>query len=191
VPGHPVEDVRLADIQLHSRGGADSAAARREVPEMPDDYPEPMLFGMLPSWGIYVRHATGVRMHDIALHLLAADRRPAITLDDVLTGVEKEIEFTRQDTCDTCSGTGGKPGTEPTACVTCGGAGQVQQAGLGGMFRMVSTCPACNGSNSGPGEPCVAQGEPTHSAAASASHRAGRAGTGRCARNATRFTPPL
>jgi len=69
----------------------------------------------------------------------------AITLNEVLTGVEKDIEFTRQDTCETCSGTGGKPGTQPTACVTCGGAGQVQQAGLGGMFRMVSTCPACNG----------------------------------------------
>lgn len=69
----------------------------------------------------------------------------AISLNDVLAGVEKDIEFTRQDTCDTCSGTGGKPGTEPTACVTCGGAGQVEQAGLGGMFRMVSTCPACNG----------------------------------------------
>ncbi|MGB1123959.1 MAG: molecular chaperone DnaJ [Phycisphaeraceae bacterium] len=68
-----------------------------------------------------------------------------ITLEDVLNGVEKDIEFTRQDTCETCSGTGGKPGTEPTSCVTCGGAGQVQQAGLGGMFRMVSTCPACNG----------------------------------------------
>ncbi|MGB0767963.1 MAG: molecular chaperone DnaJ, partial [Phycisphaeraceae bacterium] len=69
----------------------------------------------------------------------------AIELSEVLAGVEKEIEFTRQDTCTTCSGTGGKPGTEPATCVTCGGQGQVQQAGFGGMFRMVSTCPACNG----------------------------------------------
>jgi len=68
-----------------------------------------------------------------------------ITLNDALTGAEKDIEFTRQDTCETCSGTGGKPGTEPVTCVTCGGAGQVQQQGFGGMFRMVSTCPACNG----------------------------------------------
>lgn len=83
VPGHPVEDVQLADIQLQSRGGADASASQRAVPEMTDGYPEPMLFGMLPSWGIYVRHAAGIRMRDIALHLLDADGRPAITLDDV------------------------------------------------------------------------------------------------------------
>lgn len=80
----------------------------------------------------------------------------AITLSDVLSGVEKEIEFTRQDTCTTCSGTGGKPGTTPATCVTCGGAGQVQQAGFGGMFRMVSTCPACNGAGKSYREKCSA-----------------------------------
>ena len=78
-----------------------------------------------------------------------------ITLSDVLTGVEKEIEFTRQDTCETCGGSGGKPGTQPQTCVTCGGAGQVQQAGFGGMFRMVSTCPACGGAGKNYREKCT------------------------------------
>ncbi|MEO1236657.1 MAG: molecular chaperone DnaJ [Planctomycetota bacterium] len=68
-----------------------------------------------------------------------------ITLEDAFRGTEVDIEFTRQDVCDTCHGTGGKPGTQPTTCVTCGGVGQVQQAGLGGMFRMVNTCPNCQG----------------------------------------------
>ncbi len=68
-----------------------------------------------------------------------------ITLEDVYGGVEADIEFTRQDLCETCKGTGGKPGTEPSTCITCGGVGQVQQAGLGGMFRMVATCPSCHG----------------------------------------------
>jgi molecular chaperone DnaJ len=68
-----------------------------------------------------------------------------ITLQDVYQGVEKEIEFTRQDICETCEGSGGKPGTEPSACTACGGVGQVQQAGLGGMFRMVTVCPNCQG----------------------------------------------
>ncbi|MFN3168841.1 MAG: molecular chaperone DnaJ [Phycisphaeraceae bacterium] len=80
----------------------------------------------------------------------------AITLNEVLTGVEKDIEFTRQDTCDACSGTGGKPGTQPQPCVTCGGAGQVQQQGFGGMFRMVSTCPACNGAGKNYRDKCPA-----------------------------------
>jgi len=77
-----------------------------------------------------------------------------ITLEEVLAGVEKEIEFTRQDTCETCSGSGGKPGTEPVACVTCGGAGQVQQQGFGGMFRMVTDCPACKGAGKSYREKC-------------------------------------
>jgi molecular chaperone DnaJ len=68
-----------------------------------------------------------------------------ITLNDVLTGVEKEIDFTRRDHCPTCSGSGAKPGAEPITCPTCAGNGQVAQAGFGGMFRMVSTCPQCGG----------------------------------------------
>ncbi|HTZ20290.1 MAG TPA: glycoside hydrolase family 28 protein [Opitutaceae bacterium] len=83
LPGHPVTDVQLADIQLHSRGGGPAAAAQRRVSEMADGYPEPMLFGMLPSWGIYVRHAARVQMRNIMLRLLNADSRPAIELDDV------------------------------------------------------------------------------------------------------------
>jgi molecular chaperone DnaJ len=68
-----------------------------------------------------------------------------LSLEQVYTGTEHEVDFTRQDVCDACTGTGHKPGSEPIACVTCGGAGQVAQAGLGGMFRMVTTCPACHG----------------------------------------------
>ncbi len=47
------------------------------------DYPEPMLFGRLPSWGLYARHATGLQLRDISLRLLAPDARPAVALDDV------------------------------------------------------------------------------------------------------------
>ena len=70
----------------------------------------------------------------------------SVDLADVLTGCEREVEFTRLDVCETCSGSGAKPGTTPEACATCGGQGKVQQAGLGGMFRMVTACPDCRGS---------------------------------------------
>lgn len=68
-----------------------------------------------------------------------------LTLSDVLTGCERDVEFTRLDVCDACSGTGAKPGTKPVTCQTCGGQGKVAQSGLGGMFRMVTTCPTCRG----------------------------------------------
>lgn len=68
-----------------------------------------------------------------------------ITLEEVLTGAQRDVQFKRIDVCQTCSGTGAKPGTSPVTCSTCGGHGQVAQAGLGGMFRMVTTCPHCRG----------------------------------------------
>jgi polygalacturonase len=83
LPGHPVTDVRLDGIRLHSRGGGTRADAGRTVPEMVRDYPEPMLFGRLPAWGIYVRHAARIQLHDITLGLEGAEARPAVELDDV------------------------------------------------------------------------------------------------------------
>jgi len=69
-----------------------------------------------------------------------------ITLEDVAAGCERDVQFTRQDNCETCDGHGLKKGASPSACVACGGQGQVAQSGLGGMFRMVTTCPHCGGS---------------------------------------------
>jgi molecular chaperone DnaJ len=68
-----------------------------------------------------------------------------LSLQEVKDGAEREVEFTRLDVCDTCTGTGAKPGSKPVTCSTCGGHGKVQQTGLGGMFRMVTACPACGG----------------------------------------------
>ncbi len=77
-----------------------------------------------------------------------------IKLKDVLTGVEKEIEFERRDICGHCSGSGSEPGHPPQVCVQCGGQGQVQQAGMGGLFRMVTTCPRCGGQGKTIVKPC-------------------------------------
>lgn len=68
-----------------------------------------------------------------------------ITLNDVLNGVSRDVDFTRLDVCKSCNGDGAKPGTEPVKCQTCGGVGQVEQVGFGGMFRMRTACPNCRG----------------------------------------------
>ena len=78
-----------------------------------------------------------------------------ITLEEVLEGTTREVSFKRLDVCNTCSGTGGKPGIEPAKCPTCGGEGQVQQAGFGGMFRMVTVCPNCKGRGKVVVEKCI------------------------------------
>lgn len=77
-----------------------------------------------------------------------------ISLEQVLAGTTSEVDFTRLDVCEVCHGDGAKPGTKRTACQTCGGHGQVAQSGLGGMFRMVTTCPTCRGQGTVITEPC-------------------------------------
>ncbi len=71
-----------------------------------------------------------------------------ITLEDVLSGTQRDVEFRRVDVCATCSGSGARPGSSPQRCATCGGLGQVDRVGFGGMFRMRTSCPHCGGRGS-------------------------------------------
>ncbi len=77
-----------------------------------------------------------------------------LTLEDIAGGTEKTIEFTRQDICSSCSGSGSAKGKPPVRCSACEGSGQVQRAGLGGFFQMVSTCPKCRGAGKVITHPC-------------------------------------
>lgn len=79
-----------------------------------------------------------------------------LTLEEVATGVEKTIEFDRQDFCEHCSGSGSEPGSPKRNCATCGGYGQIEQStGLGMLFgRVVTTCPACRGKGVLISSPC-------------------------------------
>lgn len=53
------------------------------IPEMPREYPEPSLFGVLPAYGIYARHVKGLNIENVSLTYMTADERPAVVLDDV------------------------------------------------------------------------------------------------------------
>jgi molecular chaperone DnaJ len=70
-----------------------------------------------------------------------------ITLEEVATGVEKEIVFNREEACDHCHGEGAEPGTKVERCAACGGYGQVEQTSGFGFFvsRVLVTCPKCHG----------------------------------------------
>lgn len=88
-----------------------------------------------------------------------ADLNLAITLtfEEAVFGVDKEIEFTRDEVCTTCRGSGAQPGTSPTRCTTCEGRGEVRQVRntfLGSMVQ-VTTCPTCNGQGEVISSPCA------------------------------------
>lgn len=83
IPGHPVEGVTLSDIHItYPGGGTAEDAARRDLPELEDQYPEYFMFGVLPAYGIYARHARGLTLDNVHLELAGADRRPAVLCDD-------------------------------------------------------------------------------------------------------------
>lgn len=87
-----------------------------------------------------------------------SDLRYDVTLEfkEAIFGIEREIEFSRTDTCNVCDGSGAEPGTSPVRCTTCNGAGEIRQARqtfLGSMVN-VTTCPTCAGRGETLATPC-------------------------------------
>ena len=83
LPGQAIENVVLRDINLEFTGGGTAAQAKRVVPENIKGYPGFSLFGKLPAYGFFVRHAKNVVFDHVQLRFAAADHRPAIICDDV------------------------------------------------------------------------------------------------------------
>lgn len=89
IPGHPVENVKLENIEISYPGRANKGYARMylwnldAVPENEGEYPEFSMFGELPSWGFYVRHVNGLELNNVRLHVRKEDFRPAYVFDDV------------------------------------------------------------------------------------------------------------
>ena len=80
----------------------------------------------------------------------------SLKFEEAVFGIEKEIEFARDETCSTCNGSGAEPGTTPVKCSTCQGQGevrQVRQTVLGSMVQ-TATCPQCNGRGEIISSPC-------------------------------------
>ncbi|ACT60435.1 rhamnogalacturonidase [Hirschia baltica] len=83
IPGHPVEDVKIADCYFHQIGGAPEELASRVPPLEELGYPEPNMFGDLPATGFYIRDARNVEMSNIEIAVEKADPRAAFWLRDV------------------------------------------------------------------------------------------------------------
>lgn len=83
IPGHFVEDVVLENIEITYPGHGTEADSKREVPEDIARYPEQYFFGVLPSWGAYVRHAKNVRFKNVTMTTRSEDAREKILTVDV------------------------------------------------------------------------------------------------------------
>jgi len=106
IPGHPVEDVKFSNIRILANGGLSLDEAARQpaglvntfffraqggvppreamdVPEREKEYPEPSMFGILPAWGFFIRHAKGIELDGMDMSTVQPDKRPAFVLADV------------------------------------------------------------------------------------------------------------
>jgi len=79
-----------------------------------------------------------------------------VSLLEVLTGAEKDLEVTRMATCSGCDGSGMKPGTHMSRCGACQGTGEVRrtQRNFLGTFVRSQICANCGGAGEVITEPC-------------------------------------
>ncbi|MEP7253229.1 MAG: glycoside hydrolase family 28 protein [Ginsengibacter sp.] len=89
LPSHDIENVILENIEIAYPGRASKGMAYipltrlEQVPEQEKNYPEFSMFGELPAWGFYVRHASGLTFKNIKLTIDNQDFRPAFVFDEV------------------------------------------------------------------------------------------------------------
>ncbi|HWG57475.1 MAG TPA: glycoside hydrolase family 28 protein [Candidatus Acidoferrales bacterium] len=83
IPGHEIEDVKLSGIHIQHWGGGTAADAAIQPRERENAYPEPDMFGTMPSQGFYVRHVKGLEMSHIKIETMKDDARPAFVFDSV------------------------------------------------------------------------------------------------------------
>jgi Glycosyl hydrolases family 28 len=89
LPDAQIKNIFLKNVEIKHPGGGNSMFARvplnqlNTVPEKPAAYPEFSMFGELPAWGMYIRHAMGVEVSNLKLSCIKKDYRTAIVLHDV------------------------------------------------------------------------------------------------------------
>lgn len=94
-------------------------------------------------------HARQDRGQDISVDV-------ELTLEEALSGVEKDIKLYIATSCSKCGGTGAEAGSKMEKCKTCGGAGYVQKQKrtMFGVFAQNEICPDCQGAGEKPDKKC-------------------------------------
>lgn len=83
LPGHPIEDIRISNVQIETQGGGDVAWSALVPPENPKSYPEPGMFGKPPAYAFFLRHVKAIELHHVKVGYAKPEGRTAVVLDDV------------------------------------------------------------------------------------------------------------
>ena len=92
------------------------------------------------------RRGGPVRGADLQYHL-------EISLEETISGIEKQLIFNRLDSCTLCNGTGSTSSESRITCPTCNGYGQVRYNQ--GFVTIARTCPQCSGAGQVLKDACI------------------------------------
>ncbi len=90
LPGHPVQNISLENITIRFAGGGRHERAYLPpdslhlVPQLAESYPEFSMFGELPAYGLFIRHAENISLKNVRIDLAHRDYRSAVVTDDVV-----------------------------------------------------------------------------------------------------------
>ena len=81
--------------------------------------------------------------------------RISVTLEDAVSGTDRDIEVMHTEPCPACAGSGSET-KKQNSCPRCGGTGQMRQASQSpfGQFIRMSTCTQCGGKGKIPERQC-------------------------------------
>ena len=94
IPGHPVKSITVENIRFFYSGGGTRSDTERKIDEREGKYPEATMFGILPAYGLFIRHAENISMRNVELYTSSEDHRPAVFFEDVQGGM---IEYLQAD----------------------------------------------------------------------------------------------
>ncbi|MFA6581415.1 MAG: glycoside hydrolase family 28 protein [Paludibacter sp.] len=97
LPGNKIEDVKLSNIRILYKGGGTKEQASLIFPENEKKYPEPAMFGIIPSSSFYIRHAANIELNNVEIGFMSPDFRPSVQLDDVQGSVFRNVKINQPD----------------------------------------------------------------------------------------------
>jgi len=97
LPGQYIEDIKLSNIRIVYKGGGTREQAALLPPESEKLYPEPWMFGIIPSSSFYIRHAKNVELNNVEVSFMQSDFRPSVQLDDVKGSIFRNVRINQPD----------------------------------------------------------------------------------------------
>lgn len=104
IPQAQLENIALDNINLTFTGGSGplyfegypdkpvKELTINNVPEQEKEYPRCDIFGKLPAYGFYIRHAKNIKLKDVRLAFEKEEKRPAIIADDVTLITVRDLQ---------------------------------------------------------------------------------------------------